>query len=87
MPYDEIDRDYKLTNDLRSKGSKHYVEMKVQPWDVVDSWSLEQQLGFYRGNLLKYCMRLGNKDNELQEASKALHYAQKLVSILEKKKD
>ena len=80
--YNEVDKDYQLGENLRNKGGKHYVQMKVQPWDVIDTWPVEQRIGFYRGNLLKYCMRLGNKDNELQEASKALHYAQKLVEVL-----
>ena len=62
----------------------HYTSMPIEPWDVVDTWPLEQQLGYYRGNLLKYTMRMGSKDARLQEARKALHYAQKLVSTLEK---
>jgi len=82
MVYNEVDKDYQLTNKARLDGSKHYVAMKVQPWDVVDTWPLEQQIGFYRGNVLKYTMRLGSKDKELQEAEKALHYARKLVEVL-----
>ena len=62
----------------------HYTDMPIEPWDVVDTWPLEQQIGYYRGNLLKYTMRMGSKDARSQEARKALHYAQKLVSTLEK---
>jgi len=56
--------------------------MGVQPWNVVDTWPLEQQIGFYRGNLLKYTMRLDDKDDRLGNAEKAAHYAEKLVEVL-----
>ena len=65
-------------------GGDHYINMGVQVWDVVDTWPIEQQVGYYRGGNLKYTMRLGNKDERLQEAKKALHYAEKLVETLEK---
>jgi len=64
-------------------GGDHYIEMAVQPWDVIGSWSLGQQIGFHRGNAIKYLMRLGSKDDALQEARKAQHYLAKLVEALE----
>jgi len=64
-------------------GGSHYIEMAVQPWDVVDTWPIEQQIGFHRGNVIKYLMRLGSKDDPLQEAKKAQHYLTKLVELLE----
>ena len=68
----------------RQVGGDHYKNMGVEPWDVVDSWPIEQQIGYHRGNVLKYVMRMGNKDEQLQEIKKAAHYIQKLVEILEK---
>lgn len=68
----------------RQEGGDHYKNMGVEPWDVVDSWPIEQQIGYHRGNVLKYVMRMGNKDERLQEIKKAAHYIQKLVEILEK---
>ena len=62
----------------------HYLNMGIQPWDVVDTWPHDQQKGFYRGGVLKYTMRLGTKDQELQEAKKARHYLDKLIELLEK---
>ena len=62
----------------------HYTDMPIEPWDVVNAWPLEQQIGAYRHGVLKYTMRMGRKDARLQEARKALHYAQKLVETLEK---
>lgn len=68
----------------RQEGGAHYKEMKVQPWDVIDTWPIEQQIGYHRGNVLKYTMRLGNKDERLQEAKKIRHYADKLIEVLER---
>lgn len=68
----------------RQAGGDHYKRMGVQPWNVVDTWPLEQQIGFYRGNLLKYTMRLDDKDERLINAEKSAHYAEKLVEVLKR---
>ena len=64
-------------------GGDHYKKMGVEPWDVVDTWPLEQRIGYYRGGALKYIMRMGSKDESLQEIRKAEHYIQKLLEVLE----
>lgn len=69
-------------NDLQVGGA-HYKTMSVQPWEVIDTWPREQRIGFYRGNALKYLMRMGTKDQQLQEIAKAQHYLQKLAEELE----
>lgn len=66
-------------------GGEHYKKSTVQPWDVVDTWPIDQQIGFHRGNALKYVMRMGTKDENLREIRKAAHYLQKLVEVLEQK--
>lgn len=66
-------------------GGDHYKKSTVQPWDVVDTWPIEQQIGFHRGSALKYVMRMGTKDENLSEIRKAAHYLQKLVEVLEQK--
>ena len=71
-------------NDKQVAGT-HYKDMGVEPWDVVDTWPLEQRIGYYRGNALKYVMRMGTKDASVQEIKKAIHYLEKLVEILEEK--
>jgi hypothetical protein len=63
-------------------GGTHYKDMDIAPWDVIDTWPLEQRVGFYRGSSLKYNMRLGNKDDRLIEAEKGLHCQEKLVEVL-----
>lgn len=64
-------------------GGQHYKEMGLEPWNVVDTWPLEQRIGVYRHGALKYIMRMGSKDENVQEIKKAIHYLQKLVEVLE----
>lgn len=65
-----------------SKVDAHYATMKVQPFDVIDTWPVEQRIGFYRGNLLKYTMRIGTKGQDVTDAKKAEQYAEKLTAAL-----
>ena len=66
----------------RQVGGDHYKNMGVEPWDVVDTWPIEQRIGAYRHGALKYLMRMGSKDEQLQEIKKAGHYIEKLIEIL-----
>lgn len=64
-------------------GGDHYKNMGVEPWDVVDTWPIEQQIGAHRKDALKYLMRLYDKDTPLDNAAKALHCIEKLIEVLE----
>ncbi len=66
-------------------GGNHYLEMGVEPWNVIDTWPVEQRIGFYRGNALKYVMRMGSKDENVKEIRKASHYLAKLCEVLEER--
>lgn len=66
----------------RQVGGTHYKDMGIQTWDVVDTWPLEQRIGYYRGGALKYLMRMGSKDAEAQEIAKGQHYLEKLLEVL-----
>ena len=68
-------------------GGDHYKNMGVEPWDVVDTWSLEQRIGFYRGGELKYLMRMGSKDESPREIAKGRHYMTKLLEVLDEQSD
>lgn len=71
--------------DSYQEGGEHYLSMDIQPWHVIDDWPLDQQVGFFRGNALKYIMRSGKKGGSagaLEDARKAEHYCRKLVSAL-----
>jgi len=63
-------------------GGEHYLEMPVQPWDVIDNWSMEQRIGFYRGNVIKYLLRAGAKGPASVDYAKANHYMTKLDEVL-----
>lgn len=63
-------------------GGDHYKKMGVQPWNVVDTWPMEQRIGYYRGSALKYLMRMGTKDENAQEIQKGIHYLTKLLEVL-----
>jgi hypothetical protein len=65
-------------------GGTHYKEMGIEPWDVVDTWPIEQQIGAYRHGALKYVMRMGSKDASVQEIGKGIHYLEKLLEVLKK---
>lgn len=66
----------------RQVGGDHYRNMGVEPWNVVDTWSADQRIGYYRGNALKYLMRMGNKDQSSTDVAKCQHYIQKLLEVL-----
>jgi len=66
----------------RQVAGTHYKDMRVQPWDVVDTWPREQRIGYYRGGALKYLMRMGSKDESPTEIAKGQHYMQKLLEVL-----
>ena len=64
-------------------GGNHYKTMGVEPWDVVDTWPVDQRIGYYRGGALKYVMRMGNKDEAATEIGKGKHYVEKLLEVLD----
>lgn len=63
-------------------GGDYYKTVAIQPWDVVDTWPLEQRIGYYRGGALKYVMRMGAKGASAQEIAKGKHYLEKLLEVL-----
>ncbi len=62
-------------------GGDHYLKMAVQPWDVIDTWPMDQRIGFYRGSALAYIMRAGSKGSAKEDYEKAQHYLAKLISL------
>lgn len=65
----------------RQVGGDHYKKMKIQPWDLFGSiFNLDEQIGFYLGNVYKYLMRYDSK-NGIQDLEKAKHYLEKLIEV------
>ena len=66
-----------------AKDAMHYQVGRIQPIELMqDVMTSEQLKGFLRGNIMKYSLRLGHKDDELKEAEKIKAYASMLVDLL-----
>jgi hypothetical protein len=69
-------------DDIQVSGN-HYKDMAVQPWAVMEAvLTTEEFRGFLRGNVIKYAMRQGKKQDS-DDAGKAKHYIQKLKEFNE----
>lgn len=71
------------TPDQHQVGGDHYTKQAIQPWDIIDTWPQAERIAYYRGNVLKYMMRLNDKDSPAMNARKAEHYCAKLASTIE----
>lgn len=71
-----------MTANEKQVGGTHYKQMGIEPWDVIDTWPMEQKIGAYRAGALKYIMRMGTKDQSQQEIGKGIHYLEKLLEVL-----
>lgn len=61
----------------RQVGGSHYTEVKIQYWDVVDAWGLDED--HYRATALKYLYRAGRKGSYAEDLKKAIHYLEKAI--------
>lgn len=62
--------------------SKHYEELKVQPWEIMEkNFTTEEFVAYLKGNIIKYTLR--DKGQALTDAEKIKHYAEKLIEVLE----
>lgn len=59
----------------------HYQSQSIEVIDIIDSFSLD----FYKGNVVKYVLRSGKKDKEIQDLKKAHWYLTRLISNIENK--
>lgn len=55
-------------------------------YDLIDIIS-DYKLNFSRGNVLKYIIRAGKKDDELQDLYKALDYLQREIAYVRELRD
>mgnify|MGYP000874812041 CR=1 FL=1 len=64
--------------------SKHYEELNIQPWEIMErNFTTEEFVAYLKGNIIKYTLR--DKGQALTDAEKIKHYAEKLIEVLEKK--
>lgn len=59
----------------------HYANLDPEPIDVIESW----ELGFHRGQVVKYVARAGKKDpaKTVEDLKKARFYLNRLIAIEE----
>lgn len=68
------------------RGSKLYYENNKGEYDLIDVIQ-DFNLGFNRGCILKYIIRAGKKDNELQDLYKAKDYIEREIQYISELRD
>ena len=64
------------------KHDKHYLESVVEPIKVMEKLFTKEELkGFIKGNILKYRLRMGHKDDIQKEMDKISVYEQWLAKL------
>ena len=64
------------------KHDKHYLESVVEPIKVMEKLFTKEELkGFLKGNILKYRLRMGHKDDIQKEMDKIRVYEQWLAKL------
>jgi len=66
------------------RGTKTYYE-GTGDYDIIDLIK-DYELNFNRGNILKYIIRAGKKDDELQDLLKAKDYIEREIDFIRKKR-
>ena len=62
---------------------KHYADTAHQPIEVMQAnMTLDEFVGFLKGNIIKYACRLGKKDEPEKEAAKIRRYAEWLEQVV-----
>lgn len=65
-----------------NKHDRHYLESVVEPIKVMEKLFTKEELkGFIKGNILKYRLRMGHKDDIQKEMDKIRVYEQWLVKL------
>jgi len=66
---------------------EHYNKGKYETYDViVDTLGKHEAMSYCQGNILKYIMRMWNKDKPLQDAEKAEWYLKAMIKLLKETK-
>jgi hypothetical protein len=63
------------------KNPKHYEQYEFEPVSCI----MKNELSFWMGNVIKYVMRAGTKDDtdEVQDLKKAIRYIEMRINQLE----
>lgn len=68
----------RIVNRKKQIGGSHYNSHVIQPWDVI----IEYNLNYFEGNALKYLLR--RKTDRKEDLTKALHYLEQAIHLLDK---
>ena len=72
-------------NNQKEKVSEHYSTLEIEPFEIIEKdFTLEEQRGYYKGNILKYTLR--DKKQNKEDAVKIQVYAEKLQDLERKVK-
>lgn len=64
----------------KEKVSEHYSTLEIEPFEIIEKdFTLEEQRGYYKGNILKYTLR--DKGQNQEDAVKIQVYAEKLQDL------
>lgn len=67
-------------NNQKEKVSEHYSTLEIEPFEIIEKdFTLEEQRGYYKGNILKYTLR--DKGQNQEDAVKIQVYAEKLQDL------
>ena len=62
--------------------AKHYEILAIEPWEIMEkNFTTEEFVAYLKGNIIKYTLR--DKGQDLTDAEKIKHYAEKLIEVLE----
>jgi len=62
--------------DGSASSSKHYMIGEKEPIEIMqEAFTHEEMTGFLKGNIVKYVLRFGRKDDVRREAAKIEQYA------------
>ncbi len=81
MMFAEMEAAMELDPHYRQVGGDHYMNGKLQPWDIIDDFDLN----FYEGNALKYLLR--KKGSRVEDLLKAIHYLEKEIQNINDKEE
>lgn len=65
----------------KMRGTQLHYENSTSKYDVIDICH-DYGLNFNRGNVIKYVLRCGKKDDQVKELEKAVDYLQREIKIL-----
>jgi len=70
-----------LNNEINQPN--HYTKGGIEVWDIMKAYlSKEEFIGYLKGNIIKYNLRAGHKEDELKDYKKAQAYLNKLLEEL-----